>query len=83
MKCGAMYHVENAKSKREGYCDQCGSSLSQRDDDKVEIIKKRLEVYRQQTEPVVGFYKQQSNLLSLDAAQSAKQVSQTLADILG
>lgn len=83
VKCGAMYHIENAKSKREGYCDQCGSSLSQRDDDKVEIIKKRLEVYRQQTEPVVGFYKQQSNLLSLDAAQSAKQVSQTLADILG
>jgi adenylate kinase len=83
VECGAMYHVENAKAQKEGQCDQCGSRLTQRDDDRVEVVRKRLKVYHEQTEPVVGFYEQQSKLKSLDAAESAIQVSKALSDILG
>ncbi|MEO5969371.1 MAG: nucleoside monophosphate kinase, partial [Bdellovibrionia bacterium] len=63
--------------------DQCGSKLTQRDDDRVEVVRKRLQVYHEQTEPVVGFYERQSKLKSLDAAESAIQVSKALSDILG
>jgi adenylate kinase len=83
LKCGAMYHIENAKPKSEGHCDQCGSALIQRDDDRVEVVRKRLKVYHEQTEPVVGFYEQQSKLNSLDASEPAVRVSRALSDILG
>ena len=72
--CGAMYHIKNLPTKKEGICDACGGSVVQRDDDKVEVIKKRLEVYHQQTAPLIGFYKAQSKLNSLDASVSADSV---------
>jgi len=83
VECSAMYHVENAKPQKDGLCDQCGSSLRQRDDDKSEVVRKRLQVYHEQTAPVVGFYERQSKLKTLDAAESAIQVSKVLTDILG
>lgn len=82
-KCGAMYHVENARPKKDGVCDQCGSALIQRDDDKAEVIEKRLQVYHQQTSPLVGFYKRLGKLKSLDATQSPQQVYQALGQALG
>jgi adenylate kinase len=55
-KCGAMYHVLFNPPKKEGVCDQCGGSLYQRDDDKEETIRSRLDVYFQQTGPVIQYY---------------------------
>jgi adenylate kinase len=54
---GHVYHVENDPPKHEGVCDQCGKPLKQRDDDKPETVKHRLEVYRKQTRPLVDYYK--------------------------
>jgi adenylate kinase len=55
-RCGAMYHLLFNPPKQEGICDQCGGSLYQRDDDKEETIRSRLDVYSQQTGPVIQYY---------------------------
>ena len=55
-KCGAIYHLKDILPKVEGVCDECGSKLVQRDDDKEEIILHRLEVYEQQTFPILERY---------------------------
>jgi adenylate kinase len=81
-KCGAMYHVDTMRPKKSDVCDQCGSGLIQRDDDKPEVIQKRLQVYHQQTAPVAGFYRKQGKLTSLDATQSPDTVSKSLAQAL-
>ena len=55
-RCGAMYHLLFNPPKKEGICDQCEGSLYQRDDDKEETVRSRLEVYSQQTDPVIQYY---------------------------
>lgn len=55
-KCGAIYNLLTLKPKKEGICDKCGGKLYQREDDKPEVIKERLDVYRRQTEPLIGYY---------------------------
>lgn len=81
-QCGAMFHIESMKPKTPGICDQCGSALVQRPDDTVEVIKKRLGVYHQQTEPLIGFYRAQKKLQSIDAKRSADEVQKLLSDAL-
>jgi adenylate kinase len=81
-KCASMFHVESAQPKRAGVCDNCGSPLVQRDDDKPEVITKRLAVYHQQTAPLVGFYQAQGKLRSIDAARSQDDVNHALAQAL-
>jgi adenylate kinase len=56
VKNGHVYHVEFDPPKREGVCDQDGSRLVQRDDDKPETVRKRLDVYHEQTEPLIDWY---------------------------
>jgi adenylate kinase len=80
--CNAMYHVENAPPKSESVCDMCGERLIQRDDDKPEVIEKRLAVYHQQTEPLVGFYEQQGKLSRINAQEKADTVSEALKEAL-
>jgi len=55
-KCGAIYNLLTLKPKKEGVCDKCGGKLYQREDDKPEVIKERLNVYRKQTEPLIEYY---------------------------
>lgn len=78
IKCGAMFHLDHAQPKNPGICDACGSALIQRDDDHPDVIKKRLEVYHQQTEPVVGFYARQEKLKTVDARRKSSEVSAEL-----
>lgn len=73
-KHGHLYHVEFDPPKREGYCDQDGSKLEQRDDDKEETVRRRLEVYREETEPVVDYYERQGSLRRFDGARPAGEV---------
>lgn len=54
--CGANYHVKNVIPKKAGFCDACGTALTQRQDDKTETIRERLKVYHDQTEPLIQFY---------------------------
>jgi adenylate kinase len=78
LNCGSMFHIESLKPKKDGVCDKCGQALVQRDDDKVEVIQKRLSVYHQQTEPLTKYYETAGKLKSIDATQSPEQVSLSL-----
>jgi adenylate kinase len=82
LKCGAMYHIESAKPKQQGICDQCQSALIQRDDDQADVIRKRLDVYHQQTAPVAEFYRNRGKLRVLDATQDPTVVGQALYKVL-
>lgn len=56
-KCGEVYNIRFLKPKKEGICDKCGGELYQRADDNEEVIKNRLQVYKNQTEPLIAYYK--------------------------
>ena len=66
--CGANFNVLTLPPKVEGVCDKCGGELYQRDDDKQESIMHRMEVYREQTEPLINFYKNKGKITDLDAS---------------
>ena len=66
--CGANFNVLTLPPKVEGVCDKCGGELYQRDDDKQESILHRMDVYREQTEPLINFYKNKGKITDLDAS---------------
>jgi adenylate kinase len=74
VKNGHLYHVEFDPPKREGVCDQDGSKLIQRDDDHPDTVKHRLDVYREQTKPLAGFYDERGLLRQFDGARSTSEV---------
>ncbi|OQB09805.1 MAG: Adenylate kinase [Candidatus Omnitrophica bacterium ADurb.Bin205] len=79
-KCGVNFHKINMPPKREGICDKCGSALYQRSDDKVETIKKRLEVYKKETSDLIEYYQGKNKLHRLDAdGQAGIVLSQIVA----
>jgi len=73
-KCGAVYHVKYNPPKIEGVCDLCGGTLVQRDDDREEVVKKRLEVYRKQTQPLIEFYQDRGIIYKLDAGKGVEEL---------
>ena len=77
-KCGATYHIVNIPPKKEGICDECGGNIILRDDDAPETVKKRLEVYHEQTAPLIEYYK---NLGLLSVIDGSKGLEQCVADI--
>ena len=83
LNCGATYHIVNIPTKVEGVCDRCGSPVVLRDDDKPETVKKRLEVYHTQTQPLIDYYEKQGILKTVDGTQSMDTVFQTIIEILG
>ena len=81
--CGATYHVLFNPTKVEGKCDVCGESLIVRDDDKPETVKKRLDVYHTQTQPLIDFYTERKVLVEVDGTQSMDKVFDDIMKILG
>ena len=81
--CGATYHVVFNPTKVEGKCDVCGESLILRDDDKPETVKKRLDVYHTQTQPLIDFYTKRNVLVEVDGTQSMDKVFDDIMKILG
>ena len=81
--CGATYHIVHIPTKVEGICDRCGESLILRDDDKPETVKKRLDVYHEQTQPLIDYYTSKNVLKSFDGTQDMETVFQAIVDILG
>ena len=80
-ECGRPYHKKYTPPATKGQCDLCKGSLFQRDDDKEEILKKRLEVYRAQTEPLIQYYgKQQDILREINATQTPEEVFHLVLD---
>lgn len=80
--CGATYHVVFNPTKVEGKCDVCGESLILRDDDKPETVKKRLDVYHTQTQPLIDFYSARKVLVEVDGTQSMDKVFEDIMKIL-
>jgi adenylate kinase len=74
VKAGHNYHVEFDPPKRDDVCDQDGSRLMQRDDDKPEVVKRRLHVYHDQTEPVIEYYDQKGILRRVDGTRPPAEV---------
>ena len=83
LACGATYHVEFNPPKKEGVCDVCGQELVLRDDDKPETVQKRLDVYHEQTQPLIEYYKQAGVLAEVDGTQNMDDVFSSIVDILG
>jgi adenylate kinase len=85
-KCGEVYNIRFLKPKKEGVCDKCGGELYQRSDDNPEVIRNRLQVYKNQTEPLIAYYKEKkvpfviSGTKSLDA-QPDPMVEKMLEDL--
>jgi len=76
--CGANYHVQAMPPKTEGVCDKCGGDLYQRDDDKPEVVRERLAVYREETAPLIEYYQEQRLLDELEAGKSVDEVGKEL-----
>ena len=81
--CGATYHITFNPPVKEGICDTCGQELVLRDDDKPETVKKRLDVYHQQTQPLIDYYKTAEVLAEVDGTQPMDAVFQGIVEILG
>ena len=81
--CGATYHITFNPPVKEGICDTCGQELVLRDDDKPETVKKRLDVYHQQTQPLIDYYKNAEVLAEVDGTQPMEAVFQGIVEILG
>jgi adenylate kinase len=74
VKAGHNYHVDFDPPKQEGVCDQDGSRLIQRDDDRPDVVRNRLAVYHRQTEPLISYYDEQGVMRRIDGTLSADEV---------
>jgi adenylate kinase len=80
--CGHVWHVEFDPPAVEGVCGKDGGALFQRDDDKPETVRHRLEVYREQTEPLIGFYRMSDKLVAIDALGAVEDVTERAIAVL-
>jgi adenylate kinase len=81
-RCGTNFHVETLKPKKDGVCDKCASGLIIRDDDKAGTVLKRLEIYREQTEPLINYYRHRGILVDVDAGGGVDEVIQNFKGII-
>ncbi len=80
--CGANYHIKFEPPKVRNVCDQCGGDLYQRDDDSLETVKERLEVYKKQTEPLISFYQEREVLSSIDGSHDIESVYKQINSVI-
>lgn len=81
--CGATYHLVHIPPKAEGICDKCGKELILRDDDKPETVEKRLNVYHEQTQPLINYYTDKNVLVEVDGTVDMADVFAAIVKILG
>lgn len=80
--CGAGFHVMFDPPEKEGVCDKCGGELYQRDDDNVETVTSRLEVYEAQTKPLIDYYTAQGKIRPVDGVGEIKEIFQRVTGVL-
>ena len=81
--CGATYHIVYAPTKEENVCDHCQGELILREDDKPETVQKRLNVYHEQTQPLIDYYTKKGNLKEVDGTMDIEDVFGSIVQILG
>ncbi|MFJ6296634.1 adenylate kinase [Streptomyces griseoviridis] len=77
-----VFHVTYSKPEQEGVCDVCGGELYQRDDDSEETVRKRLEVYHSQTEPIIDYYKAQALVVTISSLGPVDEVTRRALEAL-
>lgn len=82
LACGGTYHIEFNPTKTEGICDACGGTLVLREDDKPETVSKRLNVYHEQTQPLIDYYTKQEILKEVDGTLDMEEVFRAIVAIL-
>ncbi len=82
LDCGATYHIVAIPPKQEGICDHCGAKLVLRDDDKPETVQKRLDVYHEQTQPLIDYYNNAGILKTVDGTLPMEEVFDEIVKIL-
>ncbi len=83
VSCGATYHIVYAPTKVENICDTCQGQLILRDDDKPETVQKRLNVYHEQTQPLIDYYTKKNILVEVDGTADIEDVFANIVKILG
>ena len=81
--CGAIYNTKTAPPKQAGVCDRCGGALKQREDDRPEAVRTRLEVYARDTAPLVAYYQREGKLRNLNAVGAPEAVYAAIGKALG
>jgi adenylate kinase len=82
-RCQRTYNVALQPTRVEGVCDVCGGSLLQREDDREETVRRRLEVYREQTEPIVDYYRDRGLLRPIEAIGTEDEVTARILSAIG
>jgi adenylate kinase len=78
-KCGAIYHIKNMPSTIDGVCDKCSGRLVQRSDEKPDVIKNRLEIYKEKTKPVSDYFQAKGMLVTIDANYPIDEMEKIIA----
>lgn len=81
-KCGASYHVSFNPPKKDGVCDVCKEKLYQRDDDKAEAVRNRLDVYKKQTQPLIDYYDKKGILRTIDGGKDIPRIFEDIKEVL-
>ena len=81
-QCGAVYHETNQPPKQAGVCDNCGSQLYQREDDKPEVVRTRLEVNLKNLEPLLEHYRRRGKLLEVNGERPVDEITQDILRLL-
>ncbi len=74
-KCKAVYHIKYNPPKNPDVCDLCGGELFQRDDDKVEVVQKRIDTYNSKTKPLIDYYKKKNILIIIDGNRNIDEIT--------
>lgn len=82
LSCGRTYHIETLRPKVEGICDCCGTKLVLREDDKPDTVKKRLEVYHVQTQPLKDYYRDKGILYTVDGTEEIDKIYEEIINVL-
>ena len=81
-KCGALYNIITMKPKKKDICDKCGSQLAMRKDDEPDTVRKRIQVYQQETSPLIDYYKKKKLLFDVDASPKPKDVFNSVVKVI-
>lgn len=82
-QCGAVYHEQSMLPKQSGVCDRCGGALYQREDDRPDVVRTRLEVNRKELEPLLECYRKDGKLIEVDGEQEVERVKEKLLAAVG
>jgi len=82
-KCGTVYNLVTMKPKKKDACDKCNGSLVQRKDDEEETVRKRVQVYKEETSPLIDYYRKRKMLTDVDASKRPKEIFSNVARIVG